>query len=447
MRSWVIWATGVFAYVVAILARTTLGVSGLDAAERFSAPPGVLSTFVVLQLSVYALSQVPAGLLLDRFGSRAMLVTGGLILVTGQMTMALTEELPVAIAARVLVGIGDAFTFISVLRLVPRWFTPRRVPLVTQLTGICGQFGQVLSAVPFLMLLNARGWTAAYMSAAALGMLSVVLTVAVVRNAPAGTETAVPRTSLRRTLGGVKTVWSRSGTKLGLFTHMGTQFSLTVFALMWGIPYLTTAQGLSKETAGGILTVSVGVMIVAGIGIGVFTGRHPARRSDLVLVIMGSNAVIWAIVLLLPTQAPMWLLVLLVVVISVGGPGSVIGFDFARTSNPGSVLGTAQGLVNMGGFLVSMVVMQTMGSVIGAMGGYSFGSFRVAWTVQFAVWFIAIVGVLVTRGGARREARVRPIEVPVPTAVSVPGEGSGGGSSETVHRHSAVGGSDLPPTE
>ncbi|HEY9311328.1 MFS transporter [Williamsia sp.] len=420
VRSWLIWATGTFAYVVAVLARTTLGVSGLDAAERFSAPPGVLSTFVVLQLTVYAFSQIPSGLLLDRFGSRAMLLIGGLILVTGQMTMALTDELSVAIAARVLVGVGDAFTFISVLRLVPRWFVPRRVPLLTQLTGICGQLGQVLSAVPFLVLLDAHGWTAAYVSAAALGVLSVVLTAAVVRNAPAGTVTAVERTSLRRTLGSVKTVWSRSGTRLGFFTHMGTQFSIAVFSLMWGIPYLTAAQGLSKEAAGGILTLSVGVIIVSGILIGVFTGRYPRRRSDLVLAIMGSNALIWAIMLVIPTQAPIWLLVLLVVVASVGGPGSMIGFDFARTSNSSSVLGTAQGLVNMGGFLVSIVVIQAMGSIIGAMGGYSFDAFRVAWTVQFAVWIVAIGGVLLTRGAARREASAPQIEVPAPTGASGP---------------------------
>src|SRR5258705_6960610 len=50
------------AYVVAVLDRTTLGVSGLDAADRFGASPGVLSTFVVLQVIVYACAQVPAGL-------------------------------------------------------------------------------------------------------------------------------------------------------------------------------------------------------------------------------------------------------------------------------------------------------------------------------------------------------------------------------------------------
>ena len=70
VRPWIVWATGLLAYIVAVLDRTTLGVSGLDAADRFGASPSVLSTFVVLQVIVYAGAQVPAGLLLDRFGSR-----------------------------------------------------------------------------------------------------------------------------------------------------------------------------------------------------------------------------------------------------------------------------------------------------------------------------------------------------------------------------------------
>ena len=61
MRAWIVWATGLFAYIVAVLDRTTLGVSGLDAADRFSASPSVLSSFVVLQVIVYAAAQVPAG--------------------------------------------------------------------------------------------------------------------------------------------------------------------------------------------------------------------------------------------------------------------------------------------------------------------------------------------------------------------------------------------------
>jgi MFS family permease len=402
VRAWIIWATGLLAYIVAVLDRTTLGVSGLNAAERFAATPGVLSTFVVLQVVVYAAAQVPAGLLLDRFGSRALIVAGAALMATGQLILALTSSLPLAIGARAVVGLGDAVTFISVLRLVPHWFPPRRVPLLTQLTGICGQLGQVLSALPFLALLAGTTWATAYVSVAAFGVLALVLVLVVVKDAPHGRVFATETTSVRATLASVKTVWLRPGTRLGFFTHMGTQFSVTVFALMWGVPYLTVAQGQSAGVAGALLTVSVVAAISSGIAIGIFTGRYPHRRSRIVLAIIASNALVWAVVLALPHRAPLWLLVVLIVVISVGGPGSMVGFDFARTFNPSATLGTAQGMVNMGGFIASLLVMQAMGVILGAMGGYSFESFRVAWTVQYAIWILAVVGILITRKKTRK---------------------------------------------
>lgn len=186
MRPWIVWATGLLAYIVAVLHRTTLGVSGLDAADRFAASPSVLSTFVVLQVIVYAGAQVPAGLLLDRFGPKALIISGAAVMASGQLLLAFTESLPAAVAARAVVGLGDAVTFISVLRLVPHWFSPRQVPLVTQLTGICGQLGQVLSAIPFFALLSGAGWTTAYVSVAAVGVVSMVLTLALVKNTPNG---------------------------------------------------------------------------------------------------------------------------------------------------------------------------------------------------------------------------------------------------------------------
>ena len=403
MRPWIVWATGLFAYIVAVLDRTTLGVSGLEAGDRFTASPSVLSSFVVLQIVVYAGAQVPAGLLLDRFGSKALIVSGATVMAAGQLTLAFTESLPAAIAARAVVGLGDAVTFISVLRLVPHWFTPKQVPLVTQLTGICGQLGQVLSAVPFLALLAGEGWTTAYVSVVVVGVMSIVLTLALVKNTPNGKVSDPQTSSVGEVWASVKTVWLRPGTRLGFFTHMGTQFSVTVFALMWGLPYLTVAQGLSAHVAGTLLSLSVVAAILSGIVIGVFTGRRPHRRSRLVLAIIASNAAIWTVVLALPSAAPLWLLTLLVVVISVGGPGSMVGFDFARTFNPSATLGTAQGMVNMGGFIASLLVMQTMGMVIGAAGGYSFESFRLAWTVQYAIWTLAVIGILITRKKTRRQ--------------------------------------------
>ncbi|MFZ2177664.1 MAG: MFS transporter [Rhodococcus sp. (in: high G+C Gram-positive bacteria)] len=410
-RAWLVWGVGVVAYIVAVLHRTSFGVSGLAATDRFSIGPSVLSSFVVLQIIVYAGMQIPAGLLLDRYGSRRMIASGALIMASAQLMLALTESLPVAIAARVLVGVGDAMTFISVLRLVPQWFPPRQVPLISQLTGIFGQIGQILSALPLMLLLSGPGWNFAYGSAASLGLLSFVLAVSVVRNAPPGLEVVAVPAGIREVGRQIRAVWGRHGTKLGFFTHMGTQFSITTFALLWGVPYLRSAQGLSAGEAGALLTLSVISAIVSGPVIGILSGRFPMRRSYLVLSIMVSNALIWSVVLAVPGPAPMWLLVLLVVVISVGGPGSMIGFDYARMFNPSTSMGTAQGMVNIGGFLASLLVIQAMGAILDAFGGYSFEAFRVAWLVQYPVWIVAITGVLVTRGKTRREMGVvlRPL--------------------------------------
>ncbi|PBJ01461.1 putative sulfoacetate transporter SauU [Rhodococcus erythropolis] len=413
-KVWLVWGVGVFAYVIAVLHRTSFGVSGLSAADRFSISPSVLSSFVVLQIVVYAGMQIPAGVLLDRYGSRIMIAVGAFIMMSAQLALAFTESLPVAIGARIAVGAGDALTFISVLRLVPQWFPPRQVPLVSQFTGILGQLGQVMSALPFMLLLSGPGWTFAYGSAAAVGLLAFALALSVIRDAPPGADVVAVPAGAKEIGRQIKTVWMRPGTRLGFFSHMGTQFSITTFALLWGVPYLKSAQGLDSATVGSLLTLSVISAIVAGPILGILTGRYPMRRSWLVLTIMVASALMWTIVLSRSEPSPLWLLTILVIVISVGGPGSVIGFDYARTSNPSSAMGTAQGMVNIGGFLASLIVIQVMGVILGHMGGYTFDGFRVAWMVQYPVWVLGIIGVLVTRGKARRAlaaegVHVRPI--------------------------------------
>ncbi|MGL4305093.1 MAG: MFS transporter [Mycobacteriaceae bacterium] len=402
-RLWLIWSVGVIAYTISVLNRTSFGVSGVQAAERFQVNASWLSTFVVLQMVVYAGLQIPAGLLLDKYGSRIMIAIGALTMSAGQALLAVSEQIPQVAIARILVGIGDAFTFISVLRLVTAWFPSTKVPVMAQITGIVGQLGQVLSAIPLLAVLRSAGWSTAFVSIAALTALSGVLVLLIIVDTPSGT--VKPRAILtQQTIGQqIKQVWMRPGTRLGFFSHMGTQFSITTFVLMWGVPYLVSAQELSITTAGSLLTVSVMAIISSGPILGYLTGRFPFRRSWLVLAIMGSNAALWTTVLCLSGPAPLWLLVLLIVVISVGGPGSMIGFDYARTFNEPLTIGTAQGIVNVGGFLASLLLIEAMGLVLDWQGGYSFDAFRLAWLLQYPIWGIAALGVLITRWKVRRE--------------------------------------------
>jgi MFS family permease len=415
-RAWLVWGTGVLAYLIGVMHRTSFGVAGLDAQERFHTSATTLASFTVLQLLVYAVLQVPVGIALDRVGPRRLVVLGALLMASGQLLLAYADSVGTAVAARLLVGSGDAMTFLSVLRLVPAWFPARRAPLITQLTGIIGQLGQVLSAVPLVALLHGPGWRPAFVSAATAGVVAAALALAILRDTPSGPLRSEHSPSLADVGRQLVSAWLHPGTRLGLWTHFSTQFSGTVFALMWGFPFLVSGQGLASATASTMLTVFVLAGMVAAPVMGVLIGRHPLRRSWLVLGITGATALAWAIVLALPEPAPVWLLVGLVLVLALGGPGSMIGFDFARTFNPVHRYGTASGIVNVGGFVASLVTILLVGVVLdvrtGGSGDYELDDFRAALSVQFVIWALGVGGVLRTRRLVRRRLAKEGVVVP-----------------------------------
>jgi MFS family permease len=395
-KAWIVWGIGCAAYVVAVFNRSSLGVTGVQAQHRFHASAGVLALFSVMQLAVYAALQVPVGVLLDRIGSRRMLVGGGVVMALGQIALATSHSVPGAIGARVLVGGGDAMTFTSVLRLVTLWFPARRIPVVTQVTGILGQLGQLAAAYPLVTLLGRVGWTSSFLTVAAVGTAVAVLVAFTLTDAPPGYGSAVEPASMADLKTLLGHAWREPGTRLGLWTHFVTQFSGVTFALLWGYPFLTVGEGRSASTAGLLLSAMVGAGICFGPLLGHLAGRWPLRRSALVFGIVGSSAAIWAVLLLWPGRAPLWLLVVLVVVLASNGPGSMVGFDYARTFNPAGRIGSASGIVNVGGFCASLMTILAIGVVLDVLTphgstAYSLASFRWAFSVQYVFWALGLV--------------------------------------------------------
>ncbi|PPI11008.1 MFS transporter [Rathayibacter sp. AY1D2] len=410
-RAWFVFGAGAFAYLVAVLDRTTLGVAGVDAAERFGVAAAVLSSLAVVQLIVYAGMQIPVGILIDRFGPRTLILWGTALMMAGQVVVAIAPGIGVAIVGRILLGAGDAAIFTSVIRLTVTWFSGPIVPQLSQWIGNIGQVGQILSALPFAAVLHTFGWEPAFLSAAGLGAVSFLGVLLLVADVPPRTEpiTVVPPT-LRATIAQLGVSLRRPGTQLGFWSHFVTQSSGTVFTLLWGYPFLVYAIGLPPTVAAPTLTIVVIAGIVVGPVLGVLTARHPMRRSNLVLGIVSAMAVAWTVVLLWPGVPPYWLVVLLLIVVGAGGPGSMIGFDFARTFNPSRSLGAANGVVNVGGFLASFTMMFAIGLILDALAGpgasseqtYSLEHFRLAWCVQYVVVGAGVVGLVVARRRTRR---------------------------------------------
>ncbi|OLB75880.1 MAG: MFS transporter [Actinobacteria bacterium 13_2_20CM_2_71_6] len=410
-RALLVWAVGVFVYIVAVFHRSSLAVAGVTAQHRFGIGASVLALFSVAQLAMYAGMQIPVGVLLDRFGSRRLLMAGAALMAAGQLAFALASDVWLAIGARLLIGIGDAMTFISVLRLVALWFPPRRNPIFVQLTGVLGQLGSLASAVPVVVLLRDVGWTATYLGAAGLGLVAVGLVAVALRDSPRE-RAAPPVPPASRPGAAIRTAWSEPGTRLGLWTHFVTQFSGFVFGVLWGYPFLVDGEGLSPATAALLLSMLNLVLLVGGPVVGHLCGRLPYRRSVFVLAIVASSATAWTAVLLWPGRAPIWLLVILVVVLAVNGPGSMIAFDYARTFNPARRLGSASGIVNVGGFVASILLIIGIGVVLDLLspagtGHHPLSAFRWAFALQYLLWAVGAVQVIRYRNAARRRLAQR----------------------------------------
>ncbi|HEU4855979.1 MAG TPA: MFS transporter [Rhodanobacteraceae bacterium] len=391
-HAWGVWGAAAGIYFVAVFHRTSLSVAGIAAAERFHASPSQLATFMGLQLIVYAAMQLPVGILLDRFGSRRLL-TGGIALMTaGQLGFAVSPSYPLALLSRVIVGLGDAMTFLSVLRLVAVWFPEARKPLLTQLTAIAGQLGAMLAALPIVGALHRFGWAPTYAGAAIIGLVVGGVMYVVVIDQP--TPTDAPRAdSLRMLLRGVQDCWSRPYTRVGAWIYCACLFFPSLLTLLWGYPYLVDGHGASPQLAAALLTMLLLVSIAGGPIVGALVGRWPRVRLPLVCWWLAAAIVAWTLVLVWPGPAPSWTLVLLMVVAGAGSPIGLVGFDFASTSTPATQVGAAMALVNVTGYAATIAVIFGIGLVLDLLtppgsSHYSAHAFSLAMLVPYPVWLV-----------------------------------------------------------
>lgn len=442
---WAVWGAAALAYAMAVINRSSLSALGPAAQDHFGIDATTLAMFAVIQLVVYAALQIPVGVLLDRFGPTILILSGGVLMVAGQLVMATVSEVWFAILARVLVGAGDACTFISVIRMLPEWFSVRQIPTLSQFTGLIGQAGQLVSVTPLALLVGAVGWAGGFVGVVAAGVLMTLLGSVVLRDRP-GTGTlfervfgrvgsatrgarsfgqadttgtlaalAPPPTSLmpttaqrRRRIPGAgfwqsaRRLLAIPGVRLAFWVHFTSPFAATVFILLWGTPFLTGGVGLGAGAARSLLSLTILSSMTAGLLLGPVTSRFLEKRVIVNIGITLAVATTWIAVLLWPGIPPLWLLIVLVVVMPIGGPASLIAFEVARSHTPRSFAGFGTGLVNTGGFISSLLVILFIGLVLDVQGAgspelYTLGAFKWAFAVQIPFWVLGLVMILVER--------------------------------------------------
>ncbi|MEU3305792.1 MFS transporter [Nocardiopsis sp. NPDC055551] len=367
-RAWLVWGVAVGGYFLAMLHRNGLGVAALEAQSRFDVGPALLSLLPMLQLLVYVVLQVPAGLLADRLGPRYTLVMGMAAMAIGSCMFALAPGIEMAVAGRFLIGLGDALVFLNVIRLAALWFPRARYALVSGLTGVVGGTGQVASAAPLAWALGGIGWVAAFLATAGLTVLMASLMLLMVRDRPdgaAGRSTVADPISAWAAL---KEALRADGPRIGMAHHAAVMAPFTMMMVLWGYPFLVNGLGLSEGAAALTLTgLAAGALPLAPLA-GVLVGRRPGVRGYFALVFGGTLSLGWLLLVLWPDGAPVPLGVAVLALSALGQTmAPTISFDFARDGIPAGRTGVASGLVNMSGFTTAVVCTVAAGAILQAL--------------------------------------------------------------------------------
>ena len=278
-RSYVAWATVATAYAIAFLQR----VSPQSVSQSFMADFHTDASGVAMLASSYfwgyTLMQIPAGLLVDRYGVKRV-VLGSLAASTlGSAAFALAPSLLDVFVARLIVACGDALVFTALLKLVAQSFSDQRFGIMSGISQVSGYVGGVLATTPLAAAVSGFGWRACFIFIAGVGLANFCLASLTLRPDPASRSD--------RTIGSVVVLARRSlaqpanwGCAMSFASHFAV---LTTLSGVWGIPMVAHVFNMSAAAAGAPL---LGFMVGNAAG-SIFLGHmadRMAARLDTALI-------------------------------------------------------------------------------------------------------------------------------------------------------------------
>ena len=137
---------------------------------------------------VFALTQIPITIFLDRIGPRRLMTGLSLIGVIGAVVFSVAENLTAGMLGRVLLGIGMACNLMGTLKLLSEWFRPSVFATLTGVIFSIGTAGNMLSTTPLVALVAAAGWRGGFQIIAAVNLALTLVFWFIVRDRPGRME-------------------------------------------------------------------------------------------------------------------------------------------------------------------------------------------------------------------------------------------------------------------
>ena len=310
-------------------------------AEQF----GSLSAFC---LYAYGLMQIPAGLLMDRFGPKRILTLACIFCSIGSLLFGVATTLWEAKCARIMIGIGASFALVGCLKIVHHWFPANRFALMTGLTVAVGFLGAVFGLSTVSGVVEIFGWRDSMKLGGWIGLLIGVLLWSVVKDKTVLREATIkeePRLqSAKEVFMGLLQVLQHKQTWIAAL-YAGLMFVPTLaFGGLWGIPFLVEAHGFDRQSAGKCISLIYWGWVFGGPIWGFISDHLKKRILPMYIATLATFCVCLMVIYL--QQLPVHLLGTLLFLLGFFSSGFILAFTVVQESNAPEVAGTAIGFTN-----------------------------------------------------------------------------------------------------
>jgi len=352
-------------YVASQFYRTANAAIAPELMRELSISPESMGAVTGLFFLVFALMQIPAGILLDRFGPRRVMSALLLSAVAGSLVFATADAAPGLGLGRSLMGAGCATGLMGSMVVFARWFPQRHFATLAAVIFSVGGAGNLLATTPLAAASEAIGWRAVFVWAAAVTVGMAAVLYLVLRDAPPGHPvTGRLRETPRQILSGLGQVLrDRRIWYICAMQAVAYPVVITISAL-WAGPYLDEVHGLDPVARGNVLLALNVAMIL-----GVLVYGPLDRLFDTRKWVVAAGAAMTVLVLAVMAAAPRWplgqIVGLLVVFIGLGGYQMML-HAHARAILPDHLVGRGLTVQNTATFVGVFAMQWVSGIIIGA---------------------------------------------------------------------------------
>lgn len=344
---------------------------------------------------------IPAGILLDRFSTRRLLLIAITICVVCTYSFALSSSLAWACFFRLVTGIASTFCMLSAVRLASRWFPPNKIALVIGLVVTMAMAGGMLAQTPLTVMVQHFGWRHAVMINASLGVVFIFVIALCVFDYPnAIKDEQIEERHQLKAMGFwasfLMALRNRQNWLGGIFTNF-LSFPVIILGAAWGSLYLMHVHHLTHIQTTNITQMIFLGMIIGSPLMGWISDRVGYRKWP--MLIGGVLTLIVMLVIVEGSALSYYDLMGLFLTLGLLSGVQVITYPLVVESNPRKITTTAEGITCM--LVMSAGLFQVVFGLIvhlswnGAMKAgvpmYSAQDFKLAIWLLPAAFIVAII--------------------------------------------------------